>query len=639
MATYTPVASVSTDNAAAGAHPNFTATYTQAANSAASNSCSAPCAVFAFPEPDVKTIVQTLPRGLLANPKAAPMCSPTNIPLDTPIPGFNKWSCPANTQIGTETITALVCGAAICSPTSLVATVHLAAAGTADKDGNVVAGEQGHLIVIGELNSIDPGNVPNARLDVSIGVSGGDTITATADNIPQTTAVSNAQGAALGGCTSVGGVFNGCALHISQIDFLQMGDTGGPSNYLLTNPTFCGANSFTGSSTSYTPTETASNSGAYTTTNCAAVPFGPKFIIGLNTSKRGAPPAIVGTVFQEPNEAAISQATITLPKGYTLNTKNNLVQCPVASQGTGQTQPTCAANTRMGNATINALQIPDPPGPLFGDAYLGVTTGARQFNIIVNAGGFFPLVVRGDTGANTATGEFVTEFRNLPQATMTRFRLNLSGGNPGLVRNPNYCAPIEARVNFLSYSGKTATATSPIAISGCSKPELDLSMSPRREGSHPTMTFDTSSTGTVLRRVTQRLTGGIRWRANIRRGTKRVLGRVWLTTYSGKERVNLKQSKSSKPKKKGDVLLTGKRDDGTTLKFRVYRTKKGVPKITMSGQPSVSDVLTGVKLRLYGKKGSWLTLPSDCKRMHFRASTTDAYGDARGDALRRACKS
>ena len=608
--------------------------------------CVPSCGLPTFTQPDVKTIVQTFPRGLVANPKATPYCNPTSTALA--IPGTVQWSCPDNTQIGTETITALVCGAAACSAQSFVAKVHNATPGLADKDGNVVPDEQGHLVVIGPVSGA---NIPNARLDINYVVTGGDTMTATADNIPNVVGANIAAAGippAPGGlaCTDVGGagVFALCNLHISTIAFDIFGLTGGDPNFILTNPTFCGANSFTSAHTSrtdatFTTVETASNTTSYTTTNCGAVPFDPKFIIGLNTSKRSAPPAIQGTVFQEPNEASVKQATITLPKGYTLNTKNTLAQCPVASQGTGQTVPNCGADTRMGNATINAQQLPTVPGPLFGDAYLGVTTGARQFNIIVNARGFMPLVVRGDLGADTSTGTFVTEFRDLPQATATSFRLNLAGGNPGLVRNPSYCAPIEAKVDFVAYSGKTATATSPISISGCKKPALALSMSPSTEGSHPTLTFNTSSTGTVLRRVTQQLPGGIRWQANIRRGTKRVLGRVWLTTFDGTERVNLKQSKSSKPRKKGDVLLTGKRADGKTLKFRVYRTKKGKPKITMSGQPTVSDVLTGVKLRLYGKKASWLTLPSNCKRMSFRARTTDAYGKARGATARRACKS
>ncbi len=650
MATYTPVGSLSTTDANAAAHPlHFVATYNQEANSAAANGCTLGCAVFAFPEPDVKKIVTTFPRGVVANPKATPYCTPSSTALA--VPGTVAWSCPDNTIVGTETITALVCSTEplagpgppyLCSPTSLVANVHNAAPGTADKDGNVVPGEQGHLVVIKPY--VAGSNIPNARLDINYTVSGADTMTATADNIPTIVGVPNANALALGGCDTTPTLFSVCFLHISKIEFDMLGQTGGNPNYLISNPTYCGANSVTGVHTStasagFPTVETATNTAAYTTTNCDAVPFDPKFIIGLNTSKRGAPPAIVGTVFQEPNEAAITQATITLPKGYTLNTKNTLVQCPVASQGTGQTAPSCAADTRMGNATINAQQFPDVPGPLFGDAYLGVTTGARQFNIVANTGGFLPLVVSGDTGANTATGEFVTEFRDLPQATPTWFRLNLAGGNPGLVRNPSYCAPLDVKVDFLSHSGKTATATSPVAISGCASPDLDLSLSPSREGSHPTMTLNTSSTGTVLGRVTQRLTGGIRWKANISKGTKTVLGRVWLTTYSGSERVNLKQSTSSKSKKKGQVLLTGKRDDGAAMKFRVYRTKKGVPQITMSGQPAVSTALTGVKLRLYGEKGNWLTLPPKCKRMHFRASTTDAYGKARGDAVRRNCKS
>ena len=133
--------------------------------------------------------------------------------------------------------------------------------------------------------------------------------------------------------------------------------------------------------------------------------------------------------------------------------------------------------------------------------------------------------------------------------------------------------------------------------------------------------------------------GGIRWQARIKNGSKLVLGRVWLTTKDGTERVALKQSTSSKPIKKGDVLLTGKRKDGTRMNFRVYRTNKGKPKITMTGQPPVSDALTGVKLRLYGSKKDWLTLPSDCKRMTFSSNTRDAYGDTKSATARRACKS
>ncbi len=111
MAEYTPVGSLTTTDPNAAAHPlNFNTTYFQEANSPTTLGCVPSCGLPTFTQPDVKTIVQTFPRGLVANPKATPYCTPTSTALA--IPGTVQWSCPDNTQIGTETITALVCGAA-----------------------------------------------------------------------------------------------------------------------------------------------------------------------------------------------------------------------------------------------------------------------------------------------------------------------------------------------------------------------------------------------------------------------------------------------------------------------------------------------------------------------------------------------
>lgn len=634
IATYTPVAGVSTDDASAGAHANFTTTYSQPANSATALGCTLGCLVPVFPEPDVKTIVQTLPKGFLANPKATPYCDPASSAL--PTPGFFQWSCPANTQIGTETITVLVCGAVGCGPASLVAKVYNAAPGTADKDGNVVSNEQGHLVAIGGVNAIDPANVPNARLDINVSLSGGDTLVATADNIPQVTAVSAAEALALGGCTPVGTFFV-CALHISGIDFLQNGATGTAPNQFLTNPTFCSANSFTGAHTSYAPTETATNTVEYTTTNCNLA-LNPTFDLSFSTYKRGSIPAITGVVTQSPTEAAVKEATINFSKGFGVSTKNTLTQCPASLQGTGQTTPACDAASKMGTVSINGQQIPDAYGPLFGNVYLGEKTGSRQFNVLASASGFFPLVVRGDAGGDTTTGILTNQFRDLPAATLTSFVLNLAGGTAGLAVNPIVCAPATITADFLAHSGQTAQKTDTVNITGCKRATLKLGLKPRKRGSHPTMTLDTSSTGTVILRVTQQLARGLRWKSNIRRGSKQVLGNLWLTTSSGTEKVKMKQSKSKKYKKKRQVLLTGKRKDGKRVKAKLYRSKKGKPQITMSGLPETSTLLTGVKLRLYGKKNKWLTLPRKCKKMEFKSTVKDVYNTTKSSKVKRTCK-
>ncbi len=108
-AVFTPTGTATTSDASAGAHPNFTTLFTQSANSAAALSCvGAACAIASFPEPDVKTVVQTLPRGLMPNPKATAYCNPTS--TDLAVPTTVQWSCQEGTQIGTETITVLVCG-------------------------------------------------------------------------------------------------------------------------------------------------------------------------------------------------------------------------------------------------------------------------------------------------------------------------------------------------------------------------------------------------------------------------------------------------------------------------------------------------------------------------------------------------
>ena len=225
------------------------------------------------------------------------------------------------------------------------------------------------------------------------------------------------------------------------------------------NPTSCDEMSFTGSATSVLG-QLAPLTERFQVGGCPALGFKPKLKLSLKGgTKRAQNPALKAVLTAKPGEANIASAQVTLPKSEFLDNAHIQTVCTRVQFAANQ----CPAQSIYGHARAITPLLDKP---LEGPVYLR-SSSHKLPDLVAALNGQINVDLAGriDTGKG---GGIRNTFEVVPDAPVTKFTLEMQGGNKGLLENTGgVCAkPQHAVVDFTGQNGKTYDTT-PVVQNSC----------------------------------------------------------------------------------------------------------------------------------------------------------------------------
>jgi hypothetical protein len=156
-------------------------------------------------------------------------------------------------------------------------------------------------------------------------------------------------------------------------------------------------------------------------------------LTGKGQTTSGKHPTLTATVTSRLGQANIRSTQVTLPLSLALDPNNSSHVCAVAASQ----NDTCRASTIVGSATV---ETPVLSQPLTGKVYLvqGIRIGAHGQTIrtlpalLVTLRGQVAIDLRAQTAVDSHS-RLVTTFASVPDAPITRFALNITGGRHGIL--------------------------------------------------------------------------------------------------------------------------------------------------------------------------------------------------------------
>jgi hypothetical protein len=365
----------------------------------------------------IKDLDVNLPAGLLGNPNNAAKCT-----MDQ----FNSDTCPAESQVGTQTVNVTVLGFL---PSDAAGQVF-----------NLVPGA-GEPALLGIKLDV-PGGTQHLLSHVSIRPSDSG-LTSTIRDIPNTVA--------------------GLPITINSIS-LTLSAQSGAKKPFMTNPTSCDPATTTlhvvGDATD--APGSADGQAAFTPTACDALPYAPK--ISATVGEKGATAArtvfpVTTVIQQAPGEAATKSAKVTLMAPLAPNVGALANVCSVADYDADK----CPDTSIVGSATA---VTPLLASPLSGPVRI-VDVPDNLPKLVVYLNGLINIRLTGAIQLGTEGTE--TTFTGIPDVPLSRFQLDFNGGANGLVgSSDDICKHVPTiKGEFTSHSGKSVTVTSTPTVKGC----------------------------------------------------------------------------------------------------------------------------------------------------------------------------
>jgi hypothetical protein len=396
----------------AGAHP-FVGVTSFTFNSTASG-----------PDGHVKDVRVDLPPGLISNPLATPRCTNAQFP-----------SCPKETQLGTEELTAMVGPV----PVNYTAAVFNMETGT-----NQVADFAFAVPILAPRTDIIGGLRDHGDLGLFFTIS----------DIPQSANL-------ISSTLTFWGV---------PADPAHDSDRGGPSTApaipFLTLPTACaGVQTTTLSADSYeAPGQFVTKDAVTPTgaTGCDLLAFTPKLSAvadGRTSAANGA--GLKVTIDQLLEQSNVHSVSVQLPKELTARGSTVAAACPEA---TFLADPAGCAAAQVGTVSASTPVLPDALG---GPVYLVAhATGLPTIEALLQGHGL--SIDLSGTITFTATGLNST-FATVPDAPITSFVLDLpTGPHSALSSTTGVCSgPLTMPTTIVGQSGARIEQSTPITVTDC----------------------------------------------------------------------------------------------------------------------------------------------------------------------------
>jgi hypothetical protein len=227
------------------------------------------------------------------------------------------------------------------------------------------------------------------------------------------------------------------------------------------NPTSCNEFFFTGSALSVLNASTPLSQ-RFQVANCAALPFKPKLKISLKGgTKRNQNPALKAVITEGvAGEANVAHASVALPHSEFLANEHI---------GTVCTRPQLAAERCPAGSIYGFAKAETPllEKPLEGPVYLGTGYGHNLPDLVADLKGQINVILHGRIDTDKEGG-IRTTFESVPDAEVSKFTLEMKGGDKGLlVNSENICKkPQRAIAKIEAQNGKTANQ-SPLLMNSC----------------------------------------------------------------------------------------------------------------------------------------------------------------------------
>jgi hypothetical protein len=260
------------------------------------------------------------------------------------------------------------------------------------------------------------------------------------------------------------------------------------------NSTSCARLPINGVATS-TQGTAATLSTSFQSTNCSALPFGPKLTASTEgtPSKRDGIGLTTRIVAGYAHEANAHYVKVELPKQLPsrLTTLHNA--CPAS---VFEANPaSCSPGSTVGTAETVTSAL---PVPLVGPTYL-VSHGGAKFPelVFLMQGDGVVVEVRGETFIDKH-GITSTTFANVPEAPIPSFELHLPQGPDSILgANGKLCGEdLRMKVTIVAYNGLTVKESPKIVVSGC--PPAIKVVHRSLHGRVLTVTVSVPSAGTLL---------------------------------------------------------------------------------------------------------------------------------------------
>jgi len=367
-----------------------------------------------------------LPKGLLAKPAGVPLCSDAQAATG---------ACPADSQIGTLTAAAGVGAAPLWVPQpGKVPTAVYFAGPYKGAPYSIVS------VVPAQAGPFDLGTVVNRaaiEIDPETGLAA-----ITTDPLPQI-------------LEGVPVAYRTVHVDVTRPDF-------------MINPTSCDHKQVTATVTASNGA-TASPSTGYQATNCVKLHYSPKLALTLKGStRRTGNPAVRAVLTQPPHQANTAGATVLLPPSEFIDQAHISNPCTRVQFNANA----CPKRSILGTAEARTPLLDQP---LKGPVYFRSNGGERELpDIVADLHGPIRITLVGwvdSVKKKGAEGSRVrTRFVNLPDAPVTKFKMNLYGGERSLIENStNLCKGTHrAQIRLAAQNGRVTTRN-PLIGSSCGK--------------------------------------------------------------------------------------------------------------------------------------------------------------------------
>jgi hypothetical protein len=184
---------------------------------------------------------------------------------------------------------------------------------------------------------------------------------------------------------------------------------------------------------------------------CQQLPFKPKLSLKLKGgTKRASHPKLIATLKAKPGEANIASAQVKLPPSAFLDQAHIRTVCTRVQFAANQ----CPQGSIYGTATAVTPLLSDP---LSGNVYLRSSSHKLPDLVVALKGpASLPIEIDLDGKTDSVKGALRNTFEAVPDAPVSKFRLELFGGKRGLVINSrNLCAhAYRAEINLDGQNGK-----------------------------------------------------------------------------------------------------------------------------------------------------------------------------------------
>jgi len=199
------------------------------------------------------------------------------------------------------------------------------------------------------------------------------------------------------------------------------------------NPTSCAQKKITATVTAANGA-VAEPSDGFQATGCSKLPYSPKLKLSFSGGmKRSGNPAVKAVLTQKPNQANTKAATVVLPGSEFIDNShisNPCTRVQFAAEA-------CPPKSILGTVTATTPLLNKP---LKGKVYFRSNGGDRELpDIVADLRGSIHVTLVGFI--DSVKGRVRTRFLSVPDAPVTKFKMNLFGGSRGLIENSeNLCA-------------------------------------------------------------------------------------------------------------------------------------------------------------------------------------------------------